>query len=163
VRKIIALTGIRSEYDLMFSVFKALHQHPRFDFQLIVAGAHLSEKYGKTVNEIRRDGLVVAEEIESLIDSDSLSGRFRSMAIQALNVPQVLSRLRPDILFAVGDREEAIVMALAGAYLNIPVAHFMGGDLVVGNVDDSVRHAVTKLSHIHFTRNEDSAERVRKM
>ena len=159
-KKILAVTGIRSEYDIMSSVFRAISVHPDLDLQLVVTGAHLSDAYGYTVDEIKDDGFVIAEEIESLINSDHDSARVKGLGIQLQGLVQTVSRIKPDWLLVLGDREESITTALVGAYMNIPVAHVSGGDRVVGNVDDQVRHAVTKLAHLHFATTQESADRI---
>ncbi len=160
---ILGVTGIRSEYDIMSSVFRAINNHQNLDLQLIVTGAHLSEAYGHTIDEIHKDGFVVAEEIESLINGDQPSARVKGLAIQLQGLVQTVARIKPDILLVLGDREEAMTTALVGAYMNIPVAHLCGGDRVIGNVDDQVRHAVTKLAHLHFVTNSESAERITRL
>ena len=162
-RKILAITGIRSEYDIMSSVYHSISTHPALELRVVATGAHLSDAYGYTVEEIRNDGFLIAEEIESLINADSPSSRVKGLAIQLQGLVQTVVREMPDILLVLGDREESITTALVGAYMNIPVAHLCGGDRVIGNVDDQVRHAVTKLSHIHFTTNQESADRILKM
>jgi GDP/UDP-N,N'-diacetylbacillosamine 2-epimerase (hydrolysing) len=157
---ILGVTGIRSEYDIMSSVFRAVNKHPDLDLQLVVTGAHLSEAYGHTIDEIHKDGFAVVEEIESLLNGDQASCRLKGLAIQLQGLVQTIARVKPDILMVLGDREEAMTTALVGAYMNIPVAHLCGGDRVIGNVDDQVRHAVTKLAHLHFVTNSESAERI---
>lgn len=159
-RIILGVTGIRSEYDIMSSVFRAIKEHPQLDIELIVTGAHLSDAYGYTINDIKNDGFKIAEEIESLINGDMLSSRVKGLAIQLQGMIQTVVRVEPDFLLVLGDREESISTALIGAYMNIPVAHIAGGDRVIGNVDDQVRHAVTKLAHIHFVTNQESYDRV---
>lgn len=162
-RLILGVTGIRSEYDIMSSVFKAIANHPALDLQVVATGAHLSDGYGLTVREIEADGFKVVDKIESLLSADTSSSRVKSLAIQLQGLVQTVSRVNPDMLIVLGDREEAITTALVGSYMNIPVAHLAGGDRVVGNVDDQVRHAVTKLAHLHFTTNQESADRILKM
>jgi GDP/UDP-N,N'-diacetylbacillosamine 2-epimerase (hydrolysing) len=162
-RKIVAITGIRSDYDLMTPVFKEINLHPELELELIVTGAHLSHSYGYTVKEIEEDGFIIAEKIESLINGDGLTSRLKGLAIQLQDIIQTIVRIKPDILLVLGDREESITTALVGAYLNIPVAHVAGGDKVIGNVDDQIRHAVTKLAHIHLTTNAESSERIEKL
>jgi GDP/UDP-N,N'-diacetylbacillosamine 2-epimerase (hydrolysing) len=162
-RKVLGVTGIRSEYDIMSSVFSAIRCHPALELELIVTGAHLSRKYGYTLQEIQKDGFTVADEIESLINGDQLSSRVKGLAVQLQGMVQTVMRVKPDFLLVLGDREESITTALLGAYLNIPVAHVAGGDRVVGNVDDQVRHAVTKLAHLHFATNQESLERILKL
>ena len=162
-RIILGVTGIRSEYDIMSSVFKEFHRYPQLHFKLIVTGAHLSDSYGYTIDEIRNDGFTIADEIESLINGDNDSSRVKGLAIQLSGMIQSITRIRPDFLLVLGDREEAINTALAGAYMNIPIAHIGGGDRVIGNVDDQIRHAVTKLAHLHFATNNESYERIIKL
>jgi GDP/UDP-N,N'-diacetylbacillosamine 2-epimerase (hydrolysing) len=163
MRKILGVTGIRSEYDIMSSVFRAIEAHPELDLELVVSGAHLAPAFGLTVQEIRQDGFRIADEIESLVSGDALSSRVKGLAIQLQGLVQTVTRVRPDFLLVLGDREESITTALAGAYMNVPVAHIGGGDRVVGNVDDQVRHAVTKLAHLHFVMSQPSYERVIRM
>jgi len=163
MRKIAVITGIRSEYDILYSVMKAIDEHPALELNVIVTGAHLSEAYGYSIKEIEKDGFPIAEKIESLLNADTLSSRIKSGAIQLLGLIQALDRIKPQMIVILGDREEAIMSALAGVYMNIPVAHLCGGDKVWGNVDDTIRHAVTKLSHIHFPTTQENAERIIKM
>ncbi|MFA7239047.1 MAG: UDP-N-acetylglucosamine 2-epimerase [Sulfuricellaceae bacterium] len=159
-RKILGITGIRSEYDIMSSVFRAIANHSALELEIAVTGAHLADAYGYTIKEIRADGFTIADEIESLINGDQASSRVKGLSIQLQGLVQTISRVRPDFLLVLGDREEAMTTALAGAYMNVPVAHVAGGDRVVGNVDDQVRHAVTKLAHLHFVTSQESYERV---
>lgn len=161
--KVLGVTGIRSEYDIMSSVFRAISDHPKLSLELAVTGAHLSDSYGYTVNEIKNDGFVIADEIESLLNGDATSSRVKGMAIQLQGLVQTVARVQPDFLLVLGDREESMTTALVGAYMNIPVAHVAGGDRVVGNVDDQIRHAVTKLAHLHFVTNAESGERIQRL
>jgi GDP/UDP-N,N'-diacetylbacillosamine 2-epimerase (hydrolysing) len=162
-KQVLGVTGIRSDYDIMSSVFRAIVAHPKLDLQLVVTGAHLSSSYGHTIDEIRADGFVVAEEIVSLLNNDSEISRVKGLAIQLQGLAQVVNRIKPDVILVLGDREEAMTAALTGSYMNIPVAHVAGGDRVLGNVDDQVRHAVTKLAHIHFVTNRESKDRILKL
>lgn len=159
-KRVLGVTGIRSEYDIMSSVFRAIASHSDLEIQLVVTGAHLSEAFGHTIDEIHTDGFVVVDEIESLLNGDQTSFRVKGLAIQLQGLVQTVTRIRPDILLVLGDREEAMTTALVGAYMNIPVAHIAGGDRVIGNVDDQIRHAVTKLAHLHFVTNLESKERI---
>lgn len=159
-RKILGVTGIRSEYDIMSSVFQAIVDRPELDLELIVTGAHLSSQYGNTLDLIVKDGFKIADTIESLINGDRNTSRLKGLAVQLSGMVQTADRIRPDFILVLGDREEALSAATVGAYLNIPVAHIAGGDRALGNVDDLVRHAVTKLSHLHFVTNPESYDRV---
>ena len=150
-RKIVAVTGARSEFDLLYPVYEMLNSDERFDFGIIVTGAHLSEKYGFSIDLIRATGLKIVDEIYNLIDSSLKIGRIISLGnqIQALSIS--LNRLNPDIVLVAGDREESLSVTTTCAYLDIPVAHFFGGDIAKdGNIDNSVRYAASKLAHIHF-------------
>jgi len=162
-RKIAAITGIRSEYDIISSVLQKIEEDPRLQLEVIVTGAHLSDTYGHTIDEIKDDGFKIADTIESLINGDSNSSRLKGLAVQLSGLTQSITRINPDFLLVLGDREEAMTTALTGAYMNIPVAHIAGGDRVIGNVDDQIRHAVTKLAHLHFTTNQESYERILKL
>lgn len=159
-RKVLGVTGIRSDYDIMSSVFRAIAEHAQLSLELVVTGAHLSEAFGRTISMIRDDGFRIADEIESLVNGNSTSSRVKGLGIQLQGLVQTIVRVRPDFLIVLGDREEAMTTALAGAYLDVPTAHVAGGDRVVGNVDDQVRHAVTKLAHLHFVTNHESYQRV---
>jgi len=150
-RKIIAVTGARSEYDLLSPVFEKLHNDIHFDFSLVVTGSHLSEKFGRTVKFIENDGYLIEARIYNLIDSNDRIGRILSIGTQISGLAQALDRTKPDIVLIAGDREEAISVAMTCAYMDIPVAHFFGGDIAKdGNVDNSVRYATSKFAHIHF-------------
>lgn len=159
-RLVLGVTGIRSDYDIMSSVFRAIARHSALELQLVVAGAHLSEAFGHTADQIFADGFAVADEIESLLSGDKDSFRIKGLAIQLQGLVQTVARVRPDFLLVLGDREEAMTTALVGAYMNIPVAHVAGGDRVIGNVDDQIRHAVTKLAHLHLVTNHESKARI---
>ncbi len=159
-RLVLAVTGIRSEYDIMSSVFSAIKKHPKLDLNVAVTGAHLSETFGYTVKEIKKDGFKVVDCIESLLDGNDDSLRVKGLGIQIQGLVQTVSRIKPDFLLVLGDREESISTALVSTYMNIPLVHISGGDRVVGNIDDQVRHAVTKLAHIHMTTNLESKNRI---
>jgi len=162
-RKILFLTGIRSDYGLLKEIMQAVKNHPNLELHLIVSGAHLSDTYGMTVNEIEKDGFEIDAKIKSLIESDSLGSRIKSASIQLTSLIDEIEGIKPDILIAAFDREEAINMALAGVYMNIPIVHIGGGDRVKGNVDDYIRHAVTKLANLHLPATEQNKERIIKM
>lgn len=163
MRKIAIVTGIRSEYSLLYPVMKAIAADPLLELTLIVTGAHLSHSFGHTVDEIEKDGFEIAERIESLLDASSLASRAKSAAIQLMGLVQAFTRQSPDIVLAPYDREEALTVAVAGTYMNIPVVHLGGGDRTFGNADDYVRNAVTKLAHIHFVTTRESADRIIRM
>jgi len=151
-RKIIFVTGARSEYDIMYPVLELLDKAPDITLKIIVTGAHLSEGYGKTVSNIERDGFEIADKIYNLISTDDKIGRVAGIGTQITALAHTFVREQPDIVVVVGDREEAISVTLTAAYLSIPVAHLAGGDVANdGNIDNAVRYAASKFAHIHFT------------
>lgn len=151
-RKILAVTGARSEYDILYPVLEKLNANDNFELQVLVTGAHLSERYGHTVDIIENDGFVIAEKVNNLLDADDKMSRVISLGNQIPAFARVFDRVKPDIILVVGDREEAISVSLTGAYMDIPVAHIAGGDIAKdGNIDNSVRYATSKFAHIHFT------------
>ena len=132
------------------------------DYSLIVTNMHLLPEFGFSVREIERDGFRVDERIYMTFDGYTAATMAKSLACFLLELPTALQRIKPDVLLLAGDRGEQLMGAIAGAHLGIPVAHIQAGELS-GNVDGIVRHAITKLAHIHFAANEEFAERVRRL
>ncbi|EDS76855.1 UDP-N-acetylglucosamine 2-epimerase [Clostridium botulinum C str. Eklund] len=161
-RKIAVITGTRADYGIYYSVLKAIENHKDLELSLIVCGMHLSPEFGMTIEEIQKDGFKIDDKIDTILSSDSGSAMAKSIGITLMGLTQSLERINPDILLILGDRGEMIAGALAAVHMNIPVAHIHGGE-VTGTVDESVRHSITKLAHIHFPANEDSKERIIKM
>ena len=162
-RKIAIVTGIRSEYSLLYPLMKKIKESSSLNLKLFVTGAHLSKDFGFTVREIEKDGFPIEQRIKSLVDCNTTAGRVKGAAVQLLEIVKAFERIKPDIAIAAFDREEAITVALAASYMNIPIAHVGAGDRVTGNVDDYVRHAVTKLAHVHFAATENNKKRIIKM
>ena len=151
IRKIIAVTGARSEYDLLYSVYQKLSSNPAFDFSLIITGPHLSDSFGYTSQFVENDGFRISGTIFNLIDSNKKIGRIISIGNQIPSLANILNHEKPDIVLVAGDREESISVTMTCAYMDIPVAHFFGGDIAKdGNIDNSVRYAASKFAHIHF-------------
>ena len=150
MKKILAITGIRSDYDLMSSLYKKLNADPAINLKLLVGGAHLSSKFGRTVDLINQDGLKILQTVESLLDSDSSASRIKSASIFLQGAIDCVSSWNPDLIIYAGDREETWIGAMLGNYLEIPTVHFYGGDHTsTGHLDNPVRHAVSKLSTVH--------------
>ena len=162
MKKILAVTGIRSGYFILQPVFEEILNRSDLELKVVVTGAHLSPTYGETYKIIENHGYDIIK-LETLLSTDTLSGRSKSLGIQIMGLTDIVSRERPDWLLVLGDREESLSTASVGAYMNIPVAHICGGDRVVGNIDDSVRHAVTKLAHLHFPTTKENGDRILKM
>ncbi|WP_461206463.1 UDP-N-acetylglucosamine 2-epimerase [Clostridium sp. DL1XJH146] len=161
-RKIAVITGTRADYGLFYYVLKAIEEHPNLDLELIVTGMHLCPEYGMTVNEIEKNGFNISEKIETILASDTGVSMAKTVGLSIVEISQALNRINPDILVILGDRGEMLAGAISAIHLNIPIAHIHGGE-VTGTVDESVRHAITKLSHIHLPANEDSKERIIKL
>ena len=162
-RKILAITGIRSEYDILYPVLKAISKDKRFELKLVVSGAHLSDWHGNTLTKIENDGFKIADKIDTLFMTNRTTQRVKGIGSLVTALSQTVEREQPDILLDIADREESIAMAIVGNYMDILVAHIMGGDPVFGNADDPIRHAVSDLSHIHFVICEQYAENLKKI
>lgn len=150
-RKVIAVTGARSEYDLLYSVYKRLNENENFDFSVVITGPHLSETFGYTAKHIEKDGFNIAGKLFNFLDTDQKIGRIISIGNQIPLLANLLNQEKPDIVLVAGDREESISVTMTCAYLDIAVAHFFGGDIVKdGNIDNSARYASSKFAHLHF-------------
>ena len=159
--KILAITTIRSDYDLMSSLYQALNQDPEIELKLLIAGAHNSPTYGLTIEQIRDDGFDILLNSETLLDSDSKVGRLKSASIMLLSFIDSVANYNPDLILYAGDREDVIIGSLLGAYLSIPTMHFFSGDHAAdGHVDNPVRHATSKLSTFHCASIEHHKERL---
>lgn len=162
MKRILAVTGIRSEYFILQPIFEEIVKRDDLELKVVVTGTHLSPTYGETYKIIENDKYDILK-LETLLSTDSLSGRSKSLGIQIMGLTDIILREKPNWLLVLGDREESISTAIVGTYMNIPIAHICGGDRVVGNIDDSIRHAVTKLSHLHFPTTKENGERILKM
>jgi len=156
------LTGIRSEYDILAPVIDAVTATQGLDAAVIVTGAHLNARFGGSVSQIEADGRRIVARIDTLLGSDGLAGRVKGAALQLIGLTDLFARERPDFLVVMGDREESMTGALAAAYHHIPIVHIGGGDHADdGNVDNPIRHAVSKLAHLHMATTALSARRLR--
>ncbi len=162
IEKITIVTGTRADYGIYHPVLQRLQQDTNFQVNLLVTGMHLSPQYGMTVNEIEKDGFAILGKVDMLLQGDSDANMSKGIGIGILGMTQLLEQSRPDLLIVLGDRGEMLAASIAAAHLNIPIAHFHGGE-VSGSIDESVRHSISKFSHIHFPATEKSAERLRKM
>ena len=161
--KICVVSGSRAEYGLLHPVMDGLRRESAFDLQVVATGMHLAPEYGMTVREIERDGFEIAERVEMLLSSDTPGGISRSVGLGIIGWASALERLKPDLMLVLGDRFEILAAVTAALFHNVPVAHIAGGDVTEGAFDESIRHAITKMSHVHFATNEDSARRLRAM
>ena len=160
--KILALTSIRSDYDLMSSVYAKLQADPSIKLKLLVSGAHLSARYGHTVDNIVADGFAILERIASLTEGDdSAAARLVSASRMLQGAIEPVRAFAPDLIVYAGDREDVMVGALLGGFLGIPTLHFFGGDHAAdGHIDNPLRHATSKLSTVHFVSVEEHKQRL---
>lgn len=159
--KILVLTSIRSEYDLLSPLLFKLKADDDIELKLLVGGAHNSTSFGYTITDIKQDGFDILLQIESLLDADSTSSRLKSASILLISAIDVVKSYEPDLIIYAGDREEVMIGALLGGYLSIPTAHFYGGDHAAdGHIDNPIRHAVSKLSTCHFVCTEEHQQRL---
>ncbi|NQU61757.1 MAG: UDP-N-acetylglucosamine 2-epimerase (hydrolyzing) [Rhodospirillales bacterium] len=159
-RKICVVTGTRAEYGLLFWLMKEIEGDPELTLQLAVTGAHLSPKFGETRKTIEKDGFAIDEKIDIDLGDDTPRGIARSMGMAVIGFGEAFGRLRPDVIVVLGDRYEILAAAEAAMLARTPIAHIHGGEITEGAMDDAMRHAITKLSHLHFTAAEAYCARV---
>jgi UDP-hydrolysing UDP-N-acetyl-D-glucosamine 2-epimerase len=159
-RKIAVVTTSRADYGHLYWPLRELEMHPEVQLELIALGAHLSPEFGATLREITKDGFAISAKIECLLSSDSDVGMAKTIGVAALSLADTLGALRPDILLLIADRYEMLAPASVALALRIPVAHIEGGEISEGAIDDAVRNALTKMSHIHFTSTETARRRI---
>lgn len=160
-RTIAIFTGNRAEYGLQYPILRAVDRHPDLDYRLLVSGAHLDANFGRTLDEIRQDGFRIDAEVKIEMDAGSLFATAQAIGTGILEISKVLAELKPDLMVVYADRFEGLAAVIAATQMNVPTAHIEGGDLTEGGaLDDSVRHAMTKLSHLHFTTNQQASNRI---
>lgn len=161
-RHVAYLTGTRADFGLMAGTLRRLHEDPRTDLSVLVTGMHLSAQYGMTVNEVESAGLRVAASIPLTVDDRSEQAMAQAVGEGVTGVTRALAQLRPELLLLLGDRGEMLAGAIAALHLGIPIAHLHGGERS-GTIDEPMRHAITKLSHLHLVATGESRERVVRM
>ncbi|MCM3590173.1 UDP-N-acetylglucosamine 2-epimerase [Brevibacillus borstelensis] len=159
-RKICVITGTRAEYGLLYWLMKEIEADLNLELQLIVTGMHLSPEFGLTYRVIENDGFHINEKIEMLMSSDTPVGVTTSIGVGTIGFAQAFERLKPDIVVLLGDRFEILAAAQAAMVARIPIAHLHGGESTEGAIDEAIRHAVTKMSHLHFVSTEVYRKRV---
>lgn len=160
-RTIAVFTGNRSEYGLLRPVLDVIRGHPALDYMLLVSGAHLSESFGHSINEIEADGYEIFARIDIDCSHESTACTALAIADGVKKIALQLEIARPDIIVVYGDRFEAFSAAVAASQMSIAIAHIEGGDLTEGGaLDDAIRHAITKLAHLHFATNIQAANRI---
>lgn len=162
MKKICIVVGSRANYSSIKSVMKAVQNHSHLDLQVVVGASAIIDRYGRVVDHIKSDGFFINEEVYMIVEGENPLTMAQSTGMGLMALPPVFNRLKPDVVVTVGDRYETMATTLAAAYMNIPVAHTMGGE-VSGTIDESIRHAVTKFAHIHFPASKDAAKRIIKL
>jgi UDP-hydrolysing UDP-N-acetyl-D-glucosamine 2-epimerase len=159
-RTIAVVTSSRADYSHLYWPLHDLMQYEDVDLKLIVLGAHLAPQFGETVREIEKDGFPIAARLECLLSSDTDVGMAKTLGVAVLSLADLLGQMRPDLLLLIADRYEMLAPAAVALTLRIPIAHIEGGEVSEGAIDDAVRNALTKMSHLHFTSTENARERI---
>ncbi len=161
-RKICVVITARPSYSRIRTALKAIQDHPELELQLVVAASALLDRYGSTVDYIERDGFKISEKVYMVIEGATLTTSAKTTGIGIMELSTTFDNLKPDMVCTIGDRYETIATAIAASYMNIPLIHMQGGE-VTGNIDEKVRHAITKLSDLHLVSNDDAKIRLLKM
>lgn len=158
-RKICVVITARPSYSRVKTALKAIQEHPALELQLVIAASALLDRYGSAVNYIEKDGFTITAKVFNVLEGENLTAAAKTTGIGILELSTVFDNLSPDIVVTVADRFETMATAISAAYMNIPLAHIQGGE-VTGNIDEKVRHSITKLSDYHFVASENAKERV---
>lgn len=161
-RKVCVVVTARPSYSRIRTALKAIQEHPDLELQLVVAASALLERYGSAVRYIEDDGFKIAARVYMVLEGENLAAMPKTTGLGLLELSTVFDNLRPDVVVTIADRYETLATAVAASYMNIPVAHVQGGE-VTGSIDEKVRHAVTKLSDLHFVSTQKAADRVIRM
>lgn len=161
-RKIAVVITARPSYSRVKTVLSAIKQHPNLELQLIVAASALLDRYGSAINYIVNDGFEISAKVFNVLEGENLTAAAKTTGIGILELSTVFDNLMPDVVVTVADRFETMATAIAASYMNIPLAHIQGGE-VTGNIDEKVRHSITKLADYHFVASDGAKERVVKL
>ena len=162
MRRVCIFIGSRANYSSIKSVMRAVRAHPDLKLQLIVGASALLDRFGSVVDVIEADGFTPDARVTMIVEGETPATMAKSTGLGLLELPTMFELLKPDVVLSVGDRFETMSTAIASAYMNIPLAHTMGGE-ISGTIDESIRHAVTKLAHLHFPANAAAGERIVRM
>lgn len=160
MKKICVITGSRAEYGLLQSLMMLIKQSKSLQLQILATGMHLSQEFGLTYKSIEEDGFVIDEKVEMLLSADTDVAVAKSTGLGMIGFADALRRLEPDLIILLGDRFEIFAAASAAYLMKLPIAHLHGGELTEGATDDALRHAITKMSYLHFTSTETYRKRV---
>ncbi|EAU71141.1 hypothetical protein BL107_06409 [Synechococcus sp. BL107] len=159
-RKICVVTGARAEYGLLRWVMQGIQNSALLELQLIATGMHVSPEFGLTTREIEADGFRINRKIEMLLSSDTSVGITKSMGLGMIGFADALAELKPDLMLVLGDRYEIFTAAASAMIARIPIAHCHGGESTEGAIDESIRHSITKMAHLHFVAADEYRNRV---
>lgn len=159
IRKIAVVVTARPSYSRIKTALKAIDEHPSLELQLVVAASALLNRYGDAINVIEGDGFKITAKVFSVLEGENLTAQAKTAGLGILELSSVFERLQPDAVVTVADRFETMSTAIAASYMNIPLVHIQGGE-VTGNIDEKVRHAITKLSDLHMVASSKAEERV---
>ena len=162
-RRICVVTGSRADYGLLYWPMRMLRDDPAFELQLVVTGMHLAQEFGSTVEAIEADGFSVSARVDMLLSGDTPVAVTKSVGLGVVGFADALERLRPDWMLVLGDRFEILAAVQAALFARIPVAHLCGGDVTEGAFDEAIRHAITKMAHLHFATNSAAERRLLQM
>ena len=162
-RKISVTTGTRAEYGLLRPILNEIKKNPNLELILIVTGMHLSKKHGNTIDIIKKEGFKISSKFEMIPKKDEPYDMATTLGHGIINFSKIFKKMKPDINLILGDRDEVFASAIAASHMNIPNAHIHGGDKTKGNIDEYIRHAITKISNIHFAVSKQSMERIIQM
>ena len=160
MRKICVVTGSRAEYGLLSRLMRMIQMDSALKLQIIVTNMHLSPEFGLTYREIEKDGFCIDRKVEMMLSSDTANATTKSVGLATIGFADAYEDLQPDLLLVLGDRYEILAAVTAALFYRIPVAHLHGGEVTEGAYDDAIRHAITKMSHLHFTSTEEYRKRV---
>lgn len=158
-RRICVVVGSRANYGSIKTAMRAIDRHPALELQVVVGASALLDRYGSAVSLIEKDGFTPRARVHMLIEGETPMTMAKSTGLGLLELPNVFDNLQPDFVLTVGDRFETMATTLAAAYMNLPIAHTMGGE-VSGTIDESIRHAVTKFAHVHFPASNEARDRI---
>lgn len=161
-RRVCIVVNSRANYGRIKSVMRAVEEHPDLELQTIVGASALLWRFGNVAELIRKDGFEIAATVYSIVEGETPTTMAKSTGMAIIELATQFENLRPDVVLTVADRFETLATAVAASYMNIPLAHTQGGE-VTGSIDESVRHAITKLAHLHFPATELAAENVIRM
>jgi UDP-hydrolysing UDP-N-acetyl-D-glucosamine 2-epimerase len=161
-RKVGVVVTARPSYSRIKTALRAIANHPELELQLIIAASALLDRYGNAVKYIEQDGFEIAARVYMVLEGENLATMAKTTGLGLIEIATALDNLRPDVVVTIADRYETMATAVAASYMNIPLVHVQGGE-ITGSIDEKVRHAITKLSNLHFVSTEKAAERVIRM